>query len=75
MAVNKRATVGFANTYNILGGMEGDKVEDPESVFHGLRLRNGWKVSGLPWTYDLDPVRMALLELESGSLSPGNSKD
>ena len=40
--------------YNVIDGFEGDKVEDPESVFHGKRMRNGWKNSA-PWTYQLDP--------------------
>ena len=35
--------------------MEGDTVNDPESAYHGKRMKNGWKNAGLPWTYDLDP--------------------
>lgn len=61
-AVNQLAEAGFRNVYNITDGMEGDTVEDPGSVFHGQRLKNGWKNSGLPWTYDLDPDRMRLLK-------------
>jgi len=53
MAVNALAKAGFTNVYNIIDGFEGDKVEDPESVFHGQRVRNGWKNSS-PWTYKLD---------------------
>ena len=55
MAVNALAKAGFVNVYNIIDGMEGDKVNDPESVYHGKRMKNGWKNSGLPWTYDVDP--------------------
>jgi hypothetical protein len=44
----------------IIDGMEGDMVDDPDSVFHGKRMKNGWKNSGLPWNYDLDPERMLL---------------
>ena len=40
--------------------MEGDAFEDPDSVFLGQRLKNGWKNSGCPWTYDLTPDRMLL---------------
>jgi rhodanese-related sulfurtransferase len=54
MAVNGLAKVGFTNVYNIIDGFEGDKVEDPESIYHGMRMRNGWKNS-VPWTYRLDP--------------------
>lgn len=55
MAVNQLAAAGFKNVYNITDGMEGDAINDPESVFIGHRLKNGWKNSGLPWTYKVDP--------------------
>ena len=54
MAVNALAKAGFAKVYNIIDGFEGDKVDDPESIYHGMRMRNGWKIS-VPWTYQLDP--------------------
>jgi rhodanese-related sulfurtransferase len=60
IAVNQLAAAGFKNVYNITDGMEGDPVKDPESVYRGQRLVNGWKNSGLPWTYDIDPARMVL---------------
>ena len=60
IAVNMLAKAGFTNVYNIVDGMEGDTVDDPTSVFHGQRMKNGWKNSGVPWTYDLSPDRMSL---------------
>jgi rhodanese-related sulfurtransferase len=54
MAVNALAKAGFTRVHNIIDGFEGDKVEDPESVYHGMRMRNGWKNSA-PWTYKLNP--------------------
>jgi rhodanese-related sulfurtransferase len=60
IAVNLLAKAGFKHVYNITDGMEGDAVEDPDSVFVGQRLKNGWKNSGLPWTYQLTPDRMVL---------------
>jgi rhodanese-related sulfurtransferase len=60
MAVNLLAQAGFKNVYNIVDGMEGDVVDDPQSVYQGQRMRNGWKNSGLPCTYDLDPKKMCL---------------
>ena len=60
IAVNFLAKAGFKNVYNIIDGMEGDAVEDPDSVFIGQRLKNGWKNSGCPWTYKLTPDRMLL---------------
>ena len=75
MAVNLLASEGFTKAYNILDGMEGSRVDDPDSVFQGMRRKNGWLMSGLPWTYDLDPDRMALPERETGTLHPGNAED
>jgi len=59
-AVNQLAAAGFKNVYNITDGVEGDLVDDPQSVFVGKRMKNGWKNSGLPWTYELDPDLMRL---------------
>ena len=55
LAVNVLAKAGFTNVYNVIDGMEGDKVNDPDSVYHGKRMKNGWKNSGSPWTYDVNP--------------------
>ena len=55
MAINALAEAGFTKVHNIIDGFEGDKVADPDSVYHGKRMRNGWKNS-MPWTYDLDPA-------------------
>lgn len=60
MAVNQLAKAGFKNAYTVTDGMEGDKVSDPESLFKGKRMVNGWKNAGCPWTYDLTPERMVL---------------
>ena len=59
-AADLLAAAGFKNVYHIIDGVEGDKVTDPESVFCGKRMKNGWKNSGLPWTYDLVPALMYL---------------
>ena len=44
---------------------EGDAVKNPDSVFPGQRLRNGWKNSGLPWTYKPDPEKMRFASHEA----------
>jgi rhodanese-related sulfurtransferase len=75
IAINQLAAAGFTNAYNILDGMEGNTVSDPDSVFDGMRMKNGWKNSGLPWTYDLDPEHMQLPERETGELHEGNEHD
>ena len=61
MAVNQLAAAGFTKAFNIVDGVEGDKVDDPGSVFHGKRMRNGWKNSA-PWVYGYDPEKIILKE-------------
>lgn len=60
IAVNLLTKAGFDNVYNIIDGMEGDVVKDPDSVFNGQRVKNGWKNSGCTWTYKLTPDHMVL---------------
>jgi rhodanese-related sulfurtransferase len=59
-SIDLLAQAGFKNVHNIVDGMEGDLVEDPESHFKGKRLKDGWKNSGLPWTYAADPKKVCL---------------
>jgi rhodanese-related sulfurtransferase len=54
-SVNKLAKAGFKQVYNVTDGFEGDKIKDPNSPNQGKRMKNGWRNSQLPWTYDLDP--------------------
>ena len=61
MGVNQLAAAGFTNAYNIVDGIEGDTVDDPESVFHGKRMKNGWKNTA-PWVYDVDPEKIIIEE-------------
>ena len=49
------------NAYNIVDGVEEDLVHDPDSVFVGKRMRNGWKNSA-PWVYSIDPEKIILEE-------------
>ena len=60
MAVNALADAGYTKVYSILDGMEGDTVKDEDSLFHGKRMKNGWKNSGLPWTYELNPAQIRI---------------
>ena len=61
MAVNALAAAGFTNAYNIVDGFEGDLVEDPDSVYNGKRMKNGWKNSA-PWVYGIDREEVILEE-------------
>jgi len=58
LAVNLLAEAGFRKVYNIIDGFEGDAVKDPQSYYNGKRVKNGWKNSGAPWTYKLEPNLM-----------------
>ncbi|MDY6881111.1 MAG: rhodanese-like domain-containing protein [Desulfatiglans sp.] len=42
------------NVYNMLGGFEGDKVKNKNSLYNGQRCLGGWKNEGLPWTYQIN---------------------
>ena len=64
LAVNALAAAGFKNVYNIIDGVEGDKVHDPDSAFNGKRMKNGWKNSA-PWVYSIDPEKVILEEATS----------
>lgn len=59
-SVNAMAKAEFINVYNIIDGFEGDSIKDSGSYFDGKRIRNGWKNSGAPWTYELTPNQMYL---------------
>lgn len=63
-AVDLLAASGFVNAYTVTDGFEGDKVSDPENVFFGMRMKNGWKNSA-PWTYSIDPEKIILEESNS----------
>jgi rhodanese-related sulfurtransferase len=63
IAVNLLAQAGFTQVYQIIDGFEGDTVEDPDSVFVGQRLKNGWKNSVCPWTYKLTTDKMLLSKI------------
>ncbi len=48
--------VGFKTVYTQVEGFEGVKAKEGEHK--GRRVVSGWKVSGLPWSYDLLPEKM-----------------
>lgn len=60
MAVNLLAKAGYKYVYNITDGFEGDMVKDETSLYYEKRMMNGWKNSGTPWTYELNPDLMVL---------------
>lgn len=60
-AVDLLAAAGIKDAYSVVDGVEGDKVTDPDSVFVGKRMKNGWKNSA-PWVYTIDPEKLILEE-------------
>ena len=75
MAINALASAGFTGLYHIVDGMEGSEGEDSDSVFDGMRMKNGWTNSGLPWEYQIDPARMLLPPRHSRTFGAGNEHD
>jgi len=43
----------YALRRRLLGGFEGDVVEDQTSPFFGKRMVGGWRLENLPWTYEM----------------------
>ena len=55
-AANLLAQAGYKNVYTVTDGYEGDKAK--EGAQKGQRVVNGWKNSGLPWSYKLTKEKM-----------------
>jgi len=64
VAVNILTEAGFSTAYTITDGMEGDMVKDSENLYYMKRMKNGWKNSGIPWTYDINPEQVIVEEKE-----------
>ena len=47
------AEMGFGRVYSVTDGFEGGKLEEGDSK--GVRAVSGWRNSGLPWSYQIDP--------------------
>ncbi|MDH5219363.1 MAG: rhodanese-like domain-containing protein [Gammaproteobacteria bacterium] len=61
-AADLLATLGYTKVYSIVEGYEGDKAKT--GVQKGQRVVNGWKNSGMPWSYKLAKEKMYLAEAE-----------
>lgn len=57
-ATNLLAELGYTKVYTVIDGFEGDVAKDGPRA--GQRVVNGWKNSGLPWTYKLDKDKLYL---------------
>ena len=47
---------GYKQVYVVTDGFEGGKIKEGERK--NWRLKNGWKSSGLPWSYKLNKEKM-----------------
>ncbi len=47
------AEMGFSEVYSVSDGFEGGTLAEGDSK--GVRARDGWRNSGLPWSYEVDP--------------------
>lgn len=47
---------GFPNARFVLNGFQGDRLSEGERA--GMRLKNGWQNSGLPWSPRMNPDKM-----------------
>ena len=59
-AADALTRAGYANVYTVVDGFEGDPTS--EGPNRGLRLVNGWRNAGLPWTTRLDRTKMYDIE-------------
>jgi rhodanese-related sulfurtransferase len=57
---NEAIKAGWAeeNVYNLMGGFEGGKNKNKNSIYYGKRWAGGWKLEGLPWTYKMEAALM-----------------
>ena len=49
--------------FNMLGGFEGDKIKNKNSIYDGHRKLGGWKNEGLPLTYKIDKAHVYKADL------------
>jgi rhodanese-related sulfurtransferase len=59
-ATDALTAAGYTKVYTVVDGFEGDPLA--EGPMRGLRLVNGWRNAGLPWTTKLDRSKMYGLE-------------
>jgi len=52
-AVDVITDMGYSEVYSVTDGFEGSKLEDGDS--RGVRAKDGWRNSGLPWSYKINP--------------------
>ena len=54
-AIKLLADAGYTNLYQMWEGFEGIPVSGADLPSSGMKIVDGWKNKGLPYTFDLDP--------------------
>ena len=68
-SANRLAEGGFSRVHSVVDGFKGDMSPD------GRRTVNGWKNTGLPWSFRLDKARMYFPRWPAiGALVSGHSR-
>lgn len=52
-AADAIAAMGYSDVYSMTDGFEGGKLDEGDS--QGVRAIDGWRNSGLPWSYNINP--------------------
>ena len=53
--------------FNLMGGFEGGKNKNKQSIYYGKRWAGGWKREGLPWTYTMETALMYKADVDRSS--------
>jgi rhodanese-related sulfurtransferase len=63
---NEAIKAGFKEdqVFNLMGGFEGGKNKNKDSIYNGKRWAGGWKLEGLPWTYKMKKELMYLADVK-----------
>lgn len=63
---NEAVKAGFneEKVFNMMGGFEGGKNKNKDSIYYGKRWAGGWKLEGLPWTFKMDKKLMYKPDVE-----------
>ena len=76
LAIAAAVEAGFnkKKVFNVRGGFEGDMVMNPNSPDYGKRRVGGWRLEGLPWTYQMEKMLMYQPDLVKKTTIPAAPK-
>ncbi len=73
-ACNEAVKAGFKEekVFNMMGGLEGGKNKNKDSIYYGMRWDGGWKNEGLPWSYSMDAKYMYRPDIQESKADAGS---